>query len=84
MRKGLYPNVTVEQKREAMGIDWMNRGELAQAVPPAYAKFIGEAAIKYIREYPHPPVMVGRDPEQVPLGRESRDPKHETRSGNGQ
>ncbi|HEY5574063.1 MAG TPA: hypothetical protein VIK64_13660 [Anaerolineales bacterium] len=28
---------------EAMGIDWMNREELTQAIPPAYTKFIGEA-----------------------------------------
>ena len=25
----------------AMGIDWMNRKELAQAIPPAYTEFIG-------------------------------------------
>jgi DNA (cytosine-5)-methyltransferase 1 len=25
----------------AMGIDWMNRDELAQAIPPAYCEFIG-------------------------------------------
>jgi len=27
---------------EAMGIDWMKQAELTQAVPPAYAEFIGE------------------------------------------
>ena len=31
------------QWAEAMGIDWMTTPELAQAVPPAYTKFIGEA-----------------------------------------
>ncbi len=24
-----------------MGIDWMNRDELSQAIPPAYTEFIG-------------------------------------------
>ena len=28
--------------REVMGIDWMSRDELAQAIPPAYTQFIGE------------------------------------------
>lgn len=28
--------------RQAMGIDWMNRGELSQAIPPAYTRYIGE------------------------------------------
>ena len=27
--------------RKAMGIDWMSRNELAQAIPPAYTEFIG-------------------------------------------
>jgi DNA (cytosine-5)-methyltransferase 1 len=33
------------QAREAMGIDWMTRDELREAVPPAYAKFVGEVFI---------------------------------------
>lgn len=33
----------LEHAREVMGIDWMNRAELAQAVPPMYAEFIGQA-----------------------------------------
>ncbi len=31
----------VKDWREAMGIDWMTRDELAQAIPPAYTKWIG-------------------------------------------
>ena len=27
--------------QEAMGIDWMNRAELVEAIPPAYTEFIG-------------------------------------------
>jgi DNA (cytosine-5)-methyltransferase 1 len=32
---------TVAEKREAMGIDWMNASELNQAIPPAYTEHIG-------------------------------------------
>lgn len=32
----------------AMGIDWMNRMELSQAIPPAYSEFIGRAALAHI------------------------------------
>jgi len=37
---------TVEQAREAMGIDWMSMKGLSQAVPPAYSKFIAEQWLK--------------------------------------
>lgn len=34
--------------RVAMGIDWMNRGELSQAIPPAYTEFIGKQLIQQV------------------------------------
>jgi DNA (cytosine-5)-methyltransferase 1 len=34
--------------REAMGIDWMTRDELSQAIPPAYTEFIGAQLIQAI------------------------------------
>lgn len=39
---------TVEDAREAMGIDWMTLAELCQAIPPAYTKWIGEQLIRWI------------------------------------
>lgn len=32
---------TMAEKREAMQIDWMNRDEINQAIPPAYTEYIG-------------------------------------------
>ena len=31
---------------EAMGIDWMDRYELSQAIPPAYTEYIGQHLLK--------------------------------------
>ena len=36
--------------REAMGIDWMDRQHLAEAIPPAYTEFIGGFLMAAIRQ----------------------------------
>lgn len=42
VRQKLGYNPTIRDYRAAMGIDWMNRGELSQAIPPAYSHFLAE------------------------------------------
>jgi DNA (cytosine-5)-methyltransferase 1 len=34
--------------REAMGIDWMTRDELSEAIPPAYTQHIGEQLLAHL------------------------------------
>lgn len=41
-------HVNVPEAQEAMGIDWMGQKEIAQAIPPAYTKFIGEQLLDHI------------------------------------
>ena len=36
---------SMDQAKEAMGIDWMLWGELVEAIPPAYSLFIGEQLV---------------------------------------
>jgi DNA (cytosine-5)-methyltransferase 1 len=43
--------VSVDEMREAMGIDWMTRKELSQAIPPAYTEWIGQRLLEILR-YP--------------------------------
>ncbi len=39
---------TVNDRRDAMGIEWMTGKELSQAIPPAYTEFIGKQLIKML------------------------------------
>ena len=41
---------SLDEGREAMGIDWMLWGELVEAIPPIYTKFIGDQVRKLIGE----------------------------------
>jgi DNA (cytosine-5)-methyltransferase 1 len=41
VRQKLGYNPTIAHYRAAMGIDWMNRNELSQAIPPVYTHHLG-------------------------------------------
>jgi len=40
---------TQADRRRAMGIEWMNRDELAQAIPPVFAEFVGRHLLEHIQ-----------------------------------
>jgi DNA (cytosine-5)-methyltransferase 1 len=42
-------HTTTARGREAMGIDWMNRDELSEAIPPAYTELIGHQLMQHVR-----------------------------------
>jgi len=48
VRAQLGYNPTIADYRASMGIDWMNRNELSEAIPPAYTEFIGAQLISHI------------------------------------
>ena len=41
---GVY-RIPLQAQQRAMGIDWMQLGELSQAIPPAYAEHLGRQAM---------------------------------------
>ena len=44
----------VDYGRREMGCPWMNQGELAQAIPPAYTEYIGKELLKVLATYGQP------------------------------
>jgi len=48
-------NFSVEDAKVAMRIDWMNQGELSQAIPPIMAEFLGKYMMQAVmKEKPKP------------------------------
>lgn len=43
-----WRNVPRAEAEEAMGIDWMSRAELSEAIPPAFTEFIGLALLNVL------------------------------------
>jgi DNA (cytosine-5)-methyltransferase 1 len=41
-------NCTLAAARDAMGIDWMSKGEINESIPPAYTEFIGQELLRYV------------------------------------
>ena len=42
-------DIKLEDWREAMGIYWMKRAELIEAIPPAYTEYIGTELLKFLK-----------------------------------
>lgn len=47
-RKKHGRNARLSEWKEAMGIDWMTRDELAEAIPPAYTEYLGKQMIEQL------------------------------------
>jgi DNA (cytosine-5)-methyltransferase 1 len=48
VRQQLGYNPTIADYRAAMGMDWTNRDELSQAIPPAYTQYLGRRMLEAI------------------------------------
>lgn len=40
--------IPLDVQRQAMGIDWMTREELSEAIPPAYTRWIGRHLVRHL------------------------------------
>jgi DNA (cytosine-5)-methyltransferase 1 len=54
-------NSSIAAARDAMGIDWMTKNELNEAIPPAYTQFIGVQLMEYMLSLKHDPAQLRRD-----------------------
>jgi DNA (cytosine-5)-methyltransferase 1 len=44
-------NCTIAAARDAMGISWMTKKEINEAIPPAYTKHIGTQLIQQLKSF---------------------------------
>lgn len=47
-------NSTLAAARQAMGIDWMNKAEINESIPPAYTQFIGQELMRHLAQQQAP------------------------------
>lgn len=43
-------NCTIANARDAMGIDWMNKAELNESIPPAYTEYLGAQLLEAVMQ----------------------------------
>lgn len=72
-------NCTIAAARDAMGIDWMTKNELNEAIPPAYTEHIGRQLVAFLvtakgRTNADEKPRIKRTDQAIPAG------KHRTRS----
>ncbi|GAG03556.1 unnamed protein product, partial [marine sediment metagenome] len=53
---------SVAQAQRALGIDWMGRRELNQAIPPAYTEYIGRRLMESLGPVPKPGTIAKGEP----------------------
>jgi len=41
-------NCSIAAARDAMGINWMNKGEINESIPPAYTEFVGKELLRHM------------------------------------
>lgn len=46
-------NCTLAAARDAMGISWMSKSEINEAIPPAYTQFVGETLLSQLPTFGH-------------------------------
>ena len=50
-------NCSIANARDAMGIDWMTKGEINESIPPAYTKYLGRQMQRYLRSLDDEPEL---------------------------
>lgn len=48
--RGVYAAKNIEHASQLMGIDWMDNGEIQEAIPPAYTEYIGKYLMEAVKD----------------------------------
>lgn len=59
-------NCSVASARDAMGIDWMTKKEINEAIPPAYAEHVGRELMRHLGAENHGPNRIEETHRRIP------------------